>query len=636
MTIHEILYKYWGFDTFRPLQQEIIEAVLAGNHTLALLPTSAGKSVCFQVPALAMEGICVVVSPLIALMKNQVENLRKKGIKAVAIYTGMHYQEIDTMLDNCIYGNIKFLYISPERLASPLFLERAKQMNINLLAIDEAHCISEWGYDFRPSYLKIAEFKSKINAQKIIALTASATKEVAIDIIQKLELKNTNQFRLSFARKNISYSVVETEDKDQKLLDILTKVKGSNILYVRSRKRAKSTSDWLNSKGYNTDYYHAGLSIDQRNTKQDRWIKGQTNTIVATNAFGMGIDKSNVRLVIHLDLPESLEAYYQEAGRAGRDEQKAYAVMLYNQADGDNLLSKIDEAYPPIEYLKRVYQMLANFFKLAVGGGEMFTFPFETTAFQQNFELKTTELFHALKLLESEGFLLLNTAFNNPSKLQIIVNNNELYSFRLANEKIDNLLKLILRMYGGDLFTDHQVISESLIAKNYSVPEAEIVKMLEFLEQNKMIAYLKQNNSPKITYLTPRYDAKSLPINEKNILFRKKRDFDKANAMINFAKNQSLCRSNEILTYFNEISENTCGVCDVCIKKKKAPKTNNLVFDTYKEQILAVLATSTNMPEHLKNIISPSNEQLFIDAIAYLLENNQIKYISGGELTINN
>jgi ATP-dependent DNA helicase RecQ len=637
MTIHEILKKFWGYDSFRPLQQEIIESVLAGNDTLALLPTSAGKSICFQIPALATEGICIVVTPLIALMKNQVENLKKKGIKAVAIFSGMHYQEIDTLLDNCIYGDIKFLYVSPERLSTTLFLERAKRMNINVLAIDEAHCISQWGYDFRPSYLKIAEFKSVIPDATTIALTASATKEVAADIIEKLNFTaNNRQFRLSFERKNISYSVLETEDKDKKLIDILTNVKGTSIVYVRSRKRAKSTSDWLNSKGFNCDFYHAGIALDQRNTKQDNWIKGKTNTIVATNAFGMGIDKSNVRLVIHLDLPESLEAYYQEAGRAGRDELKAYAVILYNKIDADNLIGKIEESYPPIEYLRRVYQMLANFYHIPIGGADGETFSFSSVDFQHNFDLKSTELFHGLKLLQDEGFIVLNEAFNNPSKIQIVVNNSELYDFRLNNERYDNFIKLLLRMYGGELFTDFQTISEGQIAKNFMFQLPEITKMLDFLAQNNIINYQKQSQLPTITYLTPRYDAKLLPIQERNILFRKNRDLEKANAMCNYASNTSQCRSNIILQYFNEIPESKCGVCDVCIAEKNKFKNTQPEIDLYKAQILSVVENTTINPDQLKNTLIPKSEKLFVEAIKLLLEEGKLKYNQVGELLISN
>ncbi|MES2794479.1 MAG: ATP-dependent DNA helicase RecQ [Bacteroidota bacterium] len=636
MTIHEILKKFWGYDSFRPLQEEVIKAVLSGNDTLALLPTSAGKSICFQVPAMAIEGICIVVTPLIALMKNQVENLRNKGIKAVAIYSGMHHQEIDTLLDNCVYGEVKFLYVSPERLTTPLFIERVKRMNINLLAIDEAHCISEWGYDFRPAYLKIIEFKALIPTVNQIALSASATKEVALDICERLNLKNPKQFRLSFARKNISYSVIENEDKDRKLLDILTKVKGTNIIYVRSRKRAKSTSDWLNSKGFNTDFYHAGLAHDQRNSKQDNWIKGKTNTIVATNAFGMGIDKSNVRLVIHLDLPESLEAYYQEAGRAGRDELKAYAVILYTINDANNLITKIEEAYPPTDYLRRVYQMLANFYHIPIGGAENETFPFNSVEFQQNFDLKIGELFKAIKILESEGFIQLNEAFNNPSKIQIIVNNNELYSFRLTNERVDNFIKLLLRMYGGDLFTDFQTISETLIAKNYLLPVVEIVKLLDFLHSNKIINYLKQSNLPTITYLSPRYDAKLLPIKEQNILFRKNRDLNKAKAMINFANQENQCRSKIILEYFNEIVESDCGICDNCLKNKKLGKNFNEEIGSYQVKITLLLEAGPMSAEQLKNTIFPKSEKLFTEAIELLLENDHLIYTHNGDLILKN
>ncbi len=633
--IHEILKQFWGYNSFRPLQQDIIESVLNGNDTLALLPTSAGKSVCFQVPALALEGICLVVTPLIALMKNQVENLKNKGIKAVAIYSGMHRFEIDTLLDNCIYGEVKFLYVSPERLTTELFIERAKQMNISILAIDEAHCISEWGYDFRPSYLKIAEFKKLIPKVKMIALTASATKEVAFDICEKLEFKNKKEFRLSFYRKNISYSVIETEDKDKKLLDILNKVPGTNIIYVRSRKRAKSTADWLNSKGFNCDFYHAGLSLEQRNTKQDSWIKGKTNTIVATNAFGMGIDKSNVRLVIHFDLPESLEAYYQEAGRAGRDELKAYAVILYNNIDAENLINKIEEAYPSIEYIKRVYQMLANFYHIPIGGAQGEAFQFDSTAFQKNFDLKINELFHALKILEKEGFILMNEAFKNPSKIQFLVNNSDLYKFRISNEKIDNFIKLLLRMYGGELFTDLQQVSEADLAKNYFVPVSEIMAMLDLLQKQNIITYLKQSFLPTITFLTTRYDAKILPIQERRLLLMKNRELSKANAIINYASITNKCRSNLILQYFNEIPEEGCGACDYCVSQKRKNNINSADLENYKNQILLLLENVQQInPEALKNTLLPKKEKIFITAIEMLLENDQIMYNSDGELVI--
>ncbi len=633
-TIHEILNKYWGYQQFRPLQQEIIEAVLAKSDVLALLPTSAGKSVCFQVPAMATDGLCIVVTPLIALMKNQVENLNQKGIKAEAIFSGMHKQEIDTLLDNCIYGNIKFLYVSPERLSNALFIERAKQMKINLLAIDEAHCISQWGYDFRPPYLKIADFKKIIGPITTIALTASATKEVALDIVAKLELKNTKQFRLSFARKNISYSVLNTEDKDKKLLDIISKIAGTKIIYVRSRKRAKSTSDWLNSKGFNTDFYHAGLNLEQRNQKQDFWIKSKTEIIVATNAFGMGIDKSNVRLVIHLDLPESLEAYYQEAGRAGRDELKAYAVVLYNKIDALNLIQKIEESYPPIEYLRRVYQMLANYYHLPIGAAEGETYPFNAIDFQQNFDLKPSELSNALKLFETEGFTLLNDAIKNSSKIQIIINNNELYNFRIKNENIDNFLKLILRMYGGDLFTDFQQISEAEIAKKYLLQQAEVVKLLDFLQSQKIINYLKQSSLPTITYLSQRYDSKLLPLKEKEIILRKNRDLNKANAMINFVENENNCRSKIILEYFNENLATDCNICDYCIKKKRELKGKINDTSQYQHQILELLKASPMSAEALVSTLFPKSEKNFVEAIQFLLEENRIKYNENGILNL--
>jgi ATP-dependent DNA helicase RecQ len=631
--IYQILKKYWGYDTFRPLQEDIIHAVLNGKDTLALLPTSAGKSICFQVPALAMEGICIVVTPLIALMKNQVENLRKRGINAVAIFSGMHRAEMDTLLDNCIYGEVKFLYVSPERLGAEIFIERVKKMKVNLLAIDEAHCISQWGYDFRPPYLKIADFRQIIPQAKLIALTASATIEVKQDIIDKLNYKNIAEFRQSFARKNISYSVFDTEDKDKKTLDILGKVPGSSIIYVRSRKKAKSTADWLKSKGFNADFYHAGLSNEQRNQKQDAWIRGKTTTIVATNAFGMGIDKADVRLVLHTDLPESLEAYYQEAGRGGRDEQKAFAVVLFNQLDTEILIEKIETAYPEIEFLRRIYQMLANYFHIPVGSGNTETYPFDIAAFQKNFDIaNSTMLYNGLKLLENEGFIILNEAFYNPSKVQIVVSNAQLYDFRIRNENLDSFLKTLLRIYGGELFTDFQKIDEQQIAKVFLIKVEEVIKYLNILNDQQIIMYQKQTNLPQITYLTPRYDAKLLPINAQQIALRKNRDLEKSKAMINYVLNMKHCRSKIIQEYFNENTISGCGICDICLTKNKEKTTQTPLIEAYKKQILACVPHGEISINQLKNTLMPAKEKYFLEAVQILLEDGNIVFDSVGNL----
>ena len=408
--IHDILKQYWNYDSFRPLQEDIIQSILSRRDTLALLPTGGGKSVCFQVPALAKEGVCIVVTPLIALMKDQVEQLKRRRIMAAAIYSGMNWHEIDIVLDNCIHGTTKFLYVSPERLRTDIFLTRVKQMKVSLLAIDEAHCISQWGYDFRPAYLQIAAFRQLLPAVPLIALTASATDPVKIDICEKLEMREPAVFQSTFARANLSYSAFFEENKDARLLRILQNVQGSSIIYVRNRRRTKDVADWLNRNGIRADFYHAGVPNKQRSEKQEAWIRNRSRVMVATNAFGMGIDKPDVRSVIHIDLPDTLEAYYQEAGRVGRDGQRAYAVALYSQRDLDELARNVDQKYPPIDLLRRVYQALSNYYKVPVGGGEFDTFDFDLQDFTGTFGLPLSETHFAIKLIEEEGFVQLSEA----------------------------------------------------------------------------------------------------------------------------------------------------------------------------------------------------------------------------------
>ncbi|HEY1056091.1 MAG TPA: ATP-dependent DNA helicase RecQ, partial [Emticicia sp.] len=492
----EILLKYWQHETFRPLQEDIINSVLAGNDTLAILPTGGGKSICFQVPALQMEGVCIVVTPLIALMKDQVEQLKKRGIKAAAIYSGMHRTEIDYTLDNFVYGDYKFLYVSPERLLTEIMQERTKRMKVCLLAIDEAHCVSQWGYDFRPPYLKIPDFRKFAPNAPMIALTATATKDVKADIQQKLGLRNTKVFQQSFARANISYSAFCEESKERKLFDILQKVQGSAIVYVRSRRRTKEISDWLNRNRIPSEFYHAGLAMNDRFKKQEAWIKNQVRVIVATNAFGMGIDKPDVRVVVHLDLPENLEAYYQESGRAGRDGLKSYAILLYFKSDLTDIYKQIEQKYPPIENLKRIYQALANYFKLAVGAENFESYDFDFQEFIGTFGLVANDTHNALKKLEDEGLIQLSDSYFSPSKLIFKVDNHALYNFQLKNANYDKFTKMLLRMYGGQLFTDFTVISESAIARNFFAQNSEVEKMLEYLHEVGIATYQKQKSTP--------------------------------------------------------------------------------------------------------------------------------------------
>lgn len=566
---HHILKSVFGYDEFRPVQLDIVLSALEGRDCLALLPTGGGKSICFQVPALAKEGICVVISPLIALMKDQVDNLRKKGILAAAIYSGMGKREIDTVLDNCIYGNYKFLYVSPERLKTEIFIERFKRMKVNLLAVDEAHCISQWGYDFRPPYLEIALIREYHPDVPCLALTASATLQVKADIMEKLQLKSPAVFVRSFSRKNLSYSVRLAENKLEKSIEILQKVPGTAIVYVRNRKGTKEIASILNQMGISATFYHAGLNNEVRESRQNEWKKNQVRVMVATNAFGMGIDKPDVRVVIHLDLPENLENYYQEAGRAGRDEKKAYAVLITHQQDLQVLEERAAMAYPPADFLKKVYQSLANYYRMAVGSGMMSSFDFDLAIFTGTYNLEVLMTYNALKVLQEEGLLELNESFFSPSTLKFMVDQSKLYEFQIANAKLDSLIKILLRTYGGELFVEFLKIQESKLAKSMTLSERDLIKMLEYMDQVGVISYNKRKDQPQITFLTERFDAGKLPLNLKRIEERRLNAITKANAMIAYVNNDKVCRANQISYYFGEVSDYFCGICDVCISKKK-------------------------------------------------------------------
>ena len=565
----QVLQKFFGYADFRPSQLDIVLSAMEGKDCVALLPTGGGKSICFQVPALAQEGICLVVSPLVALMKDQVDNLKKRGILAAAVYSGMRKREIDTILDNCVYGNYKFLYVSPERLQTELFIERFKRMNVNLIAIDEAHCISQWGYDFRPPYLEIAKIREFHPTIPCMALTASATLKVKDDIIEKLELRNPNVFVKSFSRKNLSYSVRMVENKIEKAIQILNKVPGSAIIYSRNRKGTKEIAKELYQLGVSATFYHAGLDSATRELRQQEWKSNKIRVMVATNAFGMGIDKPDVRLVIHLDLPENLENYYQEAGRAGRDELKAYGVLLTNDQDIQKLTERAELAYPPIDYLKKVYQSLANQYRIAVGSSLFVSYDFDLTDFCATYKLDVLLTYNSMKVLQEEGLVELNESFFSPSTIHFLVSQTKLYEFQIANAKLDPLIKALLRTYGGELFMDYIKIQESKLAKNLRMQEGDLVKQLELLDQFGVLAYHKRKEKPQVTFLTPRYDAGKLPLDTKRIAERRQNAITKAASMVTYIENDNLCRANQIFQYFGEESDHYCGICDVCIQHKK-------------------------------------------------------------------
>ena len=632
-TIHQILKKYWGYDSFRPLQEDIINAVLDGNDTLALLPTGGGKSVCFQIPAIALQGVCIVVTPLISLMKDQVEQLKKRKIPAVAVHSAMKMREIDIALDNCVYGDIKFLYLSPERLKTKILKERIKKMKVSLLVVDEAHCISQWGYDFRPPYLEIVEFRKLIPGKPVIALTATATKEVKLDIQEKLDFKNGKLFQKSFARPNLSYSCFNEEDKERKLLNILQKVPGTAIVYVRSRMRTKQISELLNRAGIKADHYHAGLDNEKRSARQDAWINNKTRVIVATNAFGMGIDKPDVRVVAHMELPDNLESYYQEAGRAGRDEKTAFAVALYNQTDIDNLKKRVQQQNPSVKYLKKVYQCLANYYHLAIGSSNLANYDFELGNFQNTYQLHPTESYYALKKLEEHGFILLNEAFYSPSKIFLDVDNKTLYEFQVANKNSDPVIKVLLRMYGGELFSSFISISEKNIAQKLGTDIKEVKRMLEYLEKVNILVYAKQNDRAQLTFTTPRYEAAKLPLNEHQLNERYKLNLKKMQSVVDYVQHKDRCRTLLLLAYFDEISDNACGVCDICLDKKKK-LIDSEQYRLYHKQILQAVKIEQPDPRKLVHKLKPKSEKALLDVIREMVDVGEIGYNEKGGIII--
>jgi len=631
--LHTVLKQYWGYDAFRPFQEEAITTVLNGIDALVLLPTGGGKSICFQVPVMVMDGVCIVVTPLIALMKDQVEQLKRRHISAAAIHSGMNRREIDITLDNCIHGTTKFLYVSPERLRTDIMIERTKQMNVCLLAIDEAHCISAWGYDFRPSYLLISEFRDLLPGVPVMALTATATEEVRVDILDKLKMKSARVFKQSFARANLSYSSFMEENKERKLVQILKNVPGTSIIYVRTRKRTKELADSLNRQGINSQSYHAGLPFKERSDRQMSWIKSQTRVVVATNAFGMGIDKPDVRSVIHYDLPENLEAYYQEAGRAGRDEKKAYAVALFNKIDLEELAESVERKYPSIEIIKRVYQALANYYKIAVGGAEFESFSFDIQDFTGIFGLPVSETHYALKLLEEEGFIQLSENFNSPSKIHFLVDNRQLYDFQIRYRDFDSFIKLLLRLYGGELFTEYVRISEIELAQIYFVPEAEILKRLQFLKEREIIDYEPRRDKPQLTFLTPRYEANLLPLNIFEIEKKKERDRQKARAVVQYASHTNRCRTLLLLEYFNEFDGSECGVCDICLNKRKIEQADH---EEISKGITSFIQAQEGVtPRDLSQAFSSIPEKALLQTLKQLIEDEIVHYDTVGKLTIN-
>ncbi len=635
-TPQQILQQYWGHKAFRPLQEDIIKAVLEKKDVLALMPTGGGKSLCFQVPALLQEGVCIVVTPLIALMKDQVEHLKARGIAAEAVYSGMSKREIDVALDNCVYGDRKFLYLSPERLLTELLQERVKRMKVNLLAIDEAHCISQWGYDFRPAYLQIAEFRKLIPEVPCIALTATATKKVAEDIRERLHFKVSQlQLQKSFARDNLSYSVRWEENKPAKLLEILQKVPGTAVVYLRSRKQTQLVARALRQWGLSADHYHAGLTHEERVRRQDAWMQGRLRVVVATNAFGMGIDKPDVRVVVHLGLPDTLEAYYQEAGRAGRDGKKAYAVMLVDEQDVSRLRERILREFPEPEVIRHTYQALANYYKLAIGSSQFSSYDFELDDFCRTYSLEPNQTWHAIKKLEEQAFLQLSEAFYAPSRLHILLSQQDLYAFQIANAKLEPLLKALLRIYGGEIFTGYTRISENELARQIKDTVNGVRQKLDTMQKMEVVAYEPQRDKPQITFLTPRHDAAKLPLQLKQLEERKQISIQKAEAVIDYVEQEHLCRTRFLLDYFNEYDYEKCGICDVCLQQKGDDTHDSRVF-RFRQQIRNALTIKAQSVAELQQAlaVTEKDKSALLYAVRLMLDESSLHYNDVGQLAL--
>lgn len=614
----QILQQYWHYDDFRGIQREIIESISSGKDTLGLMPTGGGKSITFQVPALAQEGTCIVITPLIALMKDQVQHLRAKGIKAAAIYSGMKRAEILKTLDNCIFGGVKLLYVSPERLASELFLTKLRHMKVSFITVDEAHCISQWGYDFRPAYLNIASIRKIKPEAPVLALTATATLAVIDDIQEKLAFKAKNVFRMSFERKNLAYVVRKAEDKPAELIHIIRHVPGSAIVYVRSRSRCKDIAEALNKEGITATFYHAGLEHATRDERQKEWQRDEKRVMVATNAFGMGIDKPDVRTVIHFDCPDSIEAYFQEAGRAGRDGKKAYAVLLWNGNDIGKLNRRVDENFPAKDYINNVYQSLAFYYEIGVGSGSGHTFAFDIGKFCATYHFFPVPVDSALHLLENAGYLHYESDPDSAARVHVLLTRNELYKLDELSEAEEAVMTALLRCYGG-LFTDYQYIDEVLVATQAKVSQNECYHLLKALSKKSIINFIPQRKTPYITYLRDREDTVYLP---KSVYEERKEQYIKRiSAFITYATNDTICRSRQLLAYFGEEMSEDCGHCDVCIDARRhAPSAD----DDTARKILQML--SDKGVHTLREVYQIDADTTDIDrALRFLISEEKVK-----------
>lgn len=566
-----ILREYWGYPDFRGIQRNIIESIASGRDTLGLMPTGGGKSITFQVPALAQKGVCIVITPLIALMKDQVFHLRERGILADAIYADKSRNEILQILDNCIFGGVKILYVSPERLASELFQTKLKHINVSFITVDEAHCISQWGYDFRPSYLQIAEIRKLKPGVPILALTATATPEVVDDIQERLQFEQKNVFKMSFERKNLAYVVRTSNDKPAEMVHILKSVGGSAIVYARSRKRTKEMSELLSQQGISATFYHAGLAPDVKDERQKAWQADEVRVMCATNAFGMGIDKPDVRMVIHIDSPDSLEAYFQEAGRAGRDGKKSYAVLLFDRNDEMKLLRRVDDTFPPKELIQDIYEHLAYFYQIGVGSGMGKTFEFDIEKFCVTYKYFPTKVDAALRILERSGYLHYEDNPDGKARLMFLLGRNDLYQLDQLSPSQDAVITALLRCYGS-LFVDLTFIDENLIARQAELTIQQVYFALKNLAARHIIKFIPRRKIPFVTYTRDRVDGDKVMIPQEVWESRREQYVKRINSMLQYAKNDKMCRSRQLLAYFGEENESDCGQCDVCLEKKTEEK----------------------------------------------------------------
>ena len=623
-----ILKQYWGYDRFRGIQEDIIDSISKNKDTLGLMPTGGGKSITFQVPALAKEGMCLVITPLIALMKDQVQNLKKRGIKALAIYSGMSRQDIIITLENCIFGNYKFLYISPERLDTEIFRTKLRKMHISMITVDESHCISQWGYDFRPAYLKIAEIRELLPGVPVLALTATATPEVVKDIQARLHFRHKNVFRMSFERNNLAYIVRKTENKTAELLHILRSMPGSAIVYVRNRRRTKEITELLNNEHITADFYHAGLDDATKDIRQHRWQSGESRVMVATNAFGMGIDKPDVRIVIHMDLPDSIEAYFQEAGRAGRDGQKAYAVILYAKSDKTTLHKRIPDTFPEKEYIRDVYEHLQYYYQMAMGDGLDCVREFNIEDFCRKFKYFPVPVDSALRILTQAGYLEYTAEQDSTSRILFTIRRDELYRLREMGEDMDRLIQAVLRSYTG-VFTDYTYINEDSLAIRTGLTRRQIYEMLVHLAKLRIVSYIPHKKTPYIIYTRERVEAQRIHISPEVYEHRKARYETRINAMLDYVTNDTVCRSRMLLDYFGERNEHNCGQCDTCISLRSKSKVSEQPDrEALCTKVCGILSRESLTPAGLLKQL-PMDKELLTEILHRLSDEGKIIAVDG-------